>query len=79
MIGTVLPTANTFKLNDAFKKREDKEKARVASLTPELMDCDRRVVGGEVRYYDTADQYAIVSRQGKVLWFAVYPDGDRRI
>ena len=79
MIGTVLPNANTFKINDAFKKREDKEKARVASLTPELNNCDRRVVGGEVRYYDTADQYAIVSRQGKVLWFAVSLDGDRRI
>jgi hypothetical protein len=37
------------------------------------------VVGGEVRYYDTTDQYAIVSREGKVLWFQVTPKGDFRI
>jgi hypothetical protein len=37
------------------------------------------VVGGEVRYYDTTDQYAIVSRQGTILWFGVTADGDKRI
>lgn len=62
-IGTVLPT-----------------KASLACIADkELKGCTRRVVGGEVRYYDTTDQYAIVSRQGKVLWFAVTPDGDYRI
>jgi hypothetical protein len=45
----------------------------------ELSHCDRRVVGGEVRYYDTTDQYAVVSRQGRVLWFQVTADGDYRI
>ena len=79
MIGTVLPTANTFAINAAFAKREAANKARIASANPDLATCDRKIVGGEVRYYDTTDQYAIVSRQGKVLWFAVDPDGDRRI
>lgn len=78
-IGTVIPTARDFAINNAFAKRESADKARIAAATPELTNCDRRVVGGEVRYYDTADQYAIVSRQGKVLWFAVTADGDRRI
>ncbi len=78
-IGTVLPTSRDIAINNAFAKREAKEKERIASSTPELAGCDRRIVGGEVRYYDTTDQYAIVSRQGRVLWFAVCPDGDRRI
>jgi hypothetical protein len=52
---------------------------RVAATDPRLRNCDRRVVGGEVRYYDTTDQYAIVSREGKVLWFQVHRKGDFRI
>ena len=78
-LGTILPNAKTFRLNDEFAKREAAGKARVAASSPELKGCTRRVVGGEVRYYDTADQYAIVSRQGAILWFAVTADGDRRI
>jgi hypothetical protein len=52
---------------------------RVAATHPQLQKCHRRVVGGEVRYYDTTDQYAIVSREGKVLWFQVHRKGDFRI
>ena len=76
-IGTVLPTKASLTINDAYAKRVARDKERVASS--ELKHCTRKVVGGEVRYYDTTDQYAIVSRQGKVLWFAVTPDGDYRI
>jgi hypothetical protein len=51
-----------------------------SALTDErLWNCERRVVGDEVRYYDTTDQYALVSRCGKVLWFQVTPNGDFRI
>ncbi len=77
MIGTVLPTADTIRLNNEYAKRDAAKRESVASK--ELAGCDRRVIGGEVRYYDTADQYAIVSRQGRVLWFAVTEDGDVRI
>jgi hypothetical protein len=76
-IGTVLPTAASIKCSNEFAKREFTEREAIANR--ELKGCDRKVVGGEVRYYDTTDQYAIVSRQGKVLWFAVTPDGDFRI
>ena len=76
-LGTILPNANTFRLAEQFAKRESVKKEQIASA--ELKGCDRRVVGGEVRYYDTTDQYAIVSRQGTVMWFAVRPDGDYRI
>ena len=45
----------------------------------ELAGCEKRIVGGEVRWYDTTDQYAIVSRAGKVIWFQVTANGDYRI
>lgn len=78
-LGTVLPDASTYRLADEFAKRQAAKKSRIAASSAELASCTRRIVGGEVRYYDTVDQYAIVSRQGAVLWFAVTPDGDRRI
>jgi hypothetical protein len=77
MIGTVLPTAADIALTNRWASRQQAEQGAIARR--ELQGTDRRVVGGEVRYYDTIDQYAIVSRAGKVLWFAVRPDGDYRI
>ena len=75
--GTILPNLKTLKVADAHA---DAMAARADKFgRKELPYCERRVVGGEVRYYDTTDQYAIVSRQGKILWFAVRPDGDYRI
>lgn len=76
-LGTILPDVKKMKKNDLhmdamFAKRD-------AAARKQLAHCDRRVVGGEVRYYDTTDQYAIVSRQGAVIWFAVRADGDYRI
>ena len=79
-IGTVLPTAKSIKVNNAFAKREARDKERIARTTPELVGCERREMRcGEVRYYDTTDQYAIISRRGDVLWFQVTADGDMRI
>jgi len=76
-LGTILPNARQLATADKFADQQ--AKARNAIGDKELKGCDRRVVSGEVRYYDTADQYAIVSRQGKILWFAVTAGGDRRI
>lgn len=78
-IGTILPTKASLAANDRFARKQAARQAAVANNSPELRGCEKRVVGGEVRYYDTTDQYAIVSRQGKVIWFAVRPDGDYRI
>lgn len=77
IIGTVLPTAKSIAITNAYAKQVERRKEEVANK--ELAGCTRKVVGGEVRYYDTTDQYAIVSRAGKVLWFAHTPDGDIRI
>ena len=78
-IGTILPTAKSLAATDAYAKRVAANQACIAATSPALRGCQRRVVGGEVRYYDTTDQYAVVSRQGAVLWFQVTPRGDFRI
>ena len=77
MIGTVLPTMKSLAVNDLYASRINAKCEAVAKR--ELVGTTRKVVGGEVRYYDTTDQYAIVSRQGNVIWFAVRADGDYRI
>ena len=76
-LGTILPTEHVLKAGDKAADAAHARREQIASR--ELMGCDRRLVGGEVRYYDTTDQYAIVSRQGKVLWFQVTANGDVRI
>lgn len=77
MLGTILPDPKKMAMADAHADKMARRRDAFGSR--ELAHCTRKVVGGEVRYYDTTDQYAIVSRQGKVLWFASGPDGDRRI
>ena len=76
-LGTILPNARQLAAADKFADRQSKARQSIGDKG--LKGCDRRVVGGEVRYYDTIDQYAIVSRQGTILWFGVTTDGDRRI
>ena len=76
-IGTVLPTKETLAINDRYAKRVAAIKEKIADKA--LAGTTKRIVGGEVRYYDTTDQYAIVSRQGAIIWFAVPADGDYRI
>lgn len=79
MLGTILPTAKILAAGEAHAAAMERRCDSIARRSPELAGCERRVVGGEVRYYDTTDQYAIVSRQGHVIWFAVRADGDYRI
>lgn len=75
--GTILPSAESLRIAEEMHKKDENMRESVAKRC--LQGLDRRVIGGEVRYYDTTDQYAIVSRQGRVLWFAVTPEGDYRI
>lgn len=78
-LGTILPDAKSLAATAAYYKSNQEMKDRVAASARELTGCTRKIVGGEVRYYDTTDQYAIISRQGKILWFQVRADGDYRI
>ena len=76
-LGTILPTRTSLALNDEYARAMSERNDAIGRK--ELAHCERRVVGGEVRYYDTTDQYAVVSRQGAILWFQVTPDGDYRM
>ena len=77
MTGNVLPTNRSLAVDAAYADRVARDKRKVADV--KLGDCEQRIVGGEVRYYKMTDQYAIVNRQGRVLWFVVKDDGDYRI
>lgn len=76
-LGTILPTRESLARADAHANAMARRRDMIGRQT--LPNCDRRVVGGEVRYYDTTDQYAIVGRDGQVKWFQVTKDGDCRI
>jgi hypothetical protein len=75
-LGTILPTRDSLRKADIFADQQAAKRERVANKLPELYDCDRRVVGGEVRYYDATNKYAIIGRDCKVRWFRVTPDGE---
>lgn len=51
------------------KARLRNEKAVSDHGRQALGNLDRRVEGGEVRYYDGENRYAIVNRSLRVLWF----------
>lgn len=44
-----------------------------------IRNLDRRVVAGQVRYYDTTDQYAIFDARGRFVWYQSATGGDVRI
>jgi hypothetical protein len=66
-IGTIFATDKQLRKMDAFADKQ--EKARRALGAKDLGHLDKRNEGGEVRYYDGANRYAIVSRSMRVLWF----------
>lgn len=76
-LGTILPTKDSLNRADAHADKMARQRERYGDS--QLQGCTKRIVGGEVRWYDTTDQYAIVGRDGQVKWFQVTPDGDVRI
>jgi len=76
-IGTILPTAKSLKINDQYAKDLATRQQTVANR--KLSNCDKQLVGGEVRYYSASDRYAIVGRDLKVRRFIVRADGDYAI
>ena len=67
-LGTILPTRKSIKTNERWAR--DNAIARDAIGNAELKDCERRTVGGEVRYYRNATQFAVVGLYDhRVKWF----------
>ncbi len=66
-IGTIFATDKQLKEMDRHSDKQGE--ARRALGAKDLGHLDKRNEGGEVRYYDGANRYAIVSRSMRVLWF----------
>lgn len=74
-LGTVLPTAASLRASDRWAAEQEATKEQTAAADPVLSKCERREVGGEVRYYATAVKYAIIGRSNRVRWFEIRGDG----
>lgn len=75
--GTILPTAYSLAINEAWHIRRTREAREVASKLVALKGAEMRQQGGETRYYVRHDLYAVVSlRDLRPRWFEVRADGD---
>ena len=72
-LGTVLPTAASLALSDAWAASQFRLNSNVAAA--KLANFAQCKVGGESRYYASATRYATVTGQ-RVRWFEVRHDGD---
>lgn len=76
-LGTILPDAETHRLENEFYNRQVAAAAKIASHDKLLKKCCRKIVGGELRYYLRENIYAVVGLNSlKVLWFEVRLDGE---
>lgn len=76
-LGTILPNRATLELGDAHADRQARKRESIGAKL--LSDCERRIVGGETRYYKIASVYAVVARDNSIKWFESRTDGDYRI
>jgi hypothetical protein len=73
-LGTLLPTPQSLDRNARWA--HNNTRALDAIGNAELKDCERRTVGGEVRYYRNATQFAVVGMNDhRVKWFEHRQDG----
>jgi len=72
-IGTIFATKAQLDKADRFADAQ-REKAN-ADAAKSLLGCERREVGGEVRFYTAPNKYGVASRLGKILWFEIRADG----
>lgn len=75
-LGTILPTPESERLSARIAARE--ATARKAAETRLLggRGYSRQIIGGETRFYDGANRYAIISsRTLRPLWFTRRDDG----
>ncbi len=72
-LGTILATPAQIKKADAHFDRQARIREKTADAT--MKNCQKKTVGGEIRYYKNSATYAIMSRSGKILWFEIRKDG----
>ncbi len=73
-LGTILPTAKSLAINDAYAIDLTEKQRQVAKQ--HLSDCVSRIVGMEQRYYLRPTIYAIVDRHLTIRWIEHRADGD---
>lgn len=66
-LGTILPTASSLAAGDAHAEVLNQKRERIG----ETLGGFRRVVGGEVRWYISDTEFAVVGRSLAVLWFEI--------
>ena len=69
MIGTVLPTAASLRASNEYAARDRKERQQAGRKLLSQYEC--RTVGGELRYYDGANAYAVIGRDMLPRWFVL--------
>ena len=67
MIGTILPTAASLRADDEYAARDRKDRKKAGQTLLGQYEC--RTIGGEMRYYDGADAYAVIGRDMLPRWF----------
>ena len=71
-IGTVLPTRKSLKATEQYATKiatiQEKKGQTIKGVT-------RRIVCGEVRWYKSEVEFAVVSKTGEVKWFEIREDG----
>lgn len=72
-LGTILPTAEGLQVADKFADKQAAVRDKLAGAT--LTNCTRRAVDGELRYYASDTQFAIMSRANVVRWFEIRENG----
>lgn len=78
-LGTILPTAALMDAADRWQDQHDAAALRAAEKELSGMGLLRKVVAGEVRYYDGPNIYTIAIKRSpreKRRWFETRPDGD---
>lgn len=73
-LGTIIATPQQHAAADRFA---DQQEAKRQAIGEKLLGhLERRIVGCEIRYYDGANRYAMMSRSNRTLWFERRADGD---
>lgn len=74
-LGTILPNAETFALNDAYADKQARLNLQYASQHPVLSKCRMTQERGELRWIVSPTVYAVVGNQ-KAKFFERRADGD---
>jgi len=66
-LGTILPTKSSLLAGDAHAEMLYQKRERIGAT----IGGERRVVGGEVRWYTSDNEFAVVSRSLVIKWFEI--------